>query len=77
MTLDVPLGTVVRDAIRAWKQKQQKPFLPLSHKPGEAQFDFGEAKIIYRGREMKAAFFRGQREKSFIQALIAIRNDIC
>ena len=49
--------TVVQDAVRAWKQKQQEPFLPLSHKPGEAQFDFGEAKVIYRGREMKAAFF--------------------
>ncbi len=35
--------TVVQDAVRAWKQKQQEPFLPLSHKPGEAQFDFGEA----------------------------------
>ena len=29
----------------------------MSHKPGEAQFDFGEAKVIYRGRRMKAAFF--------------------
>lgn len=49
--------TVVQDAVRAWKHKQQEPFLPLSHKPGEAQFDFGEAKVIYRGRDMKAAFF--------------------
>ena len=49
--------TVVQDAVRAWKQKQQEPFLPLSHQPGEAQFDFGEAKVIYRGRERKAAFF--------------------
>jgi len=49
--------TVVQDAVRAWKQKQQEPFLPLSHKPGEAQFDFGEAKVIYRGRPMKVAFF--------------------
>ena len=49
--------TVVQDAVRAWKQKQQEPFLPLSHQPGEAQFDFGEAKVVYRGRERKAAFF--------------------
>ena len=27
--------------------------MPLSHPPGEAQFDFGEAKAIYRGREIK------------------------
>ena len=49
--------TVVQDAVRAWKQKQQEPFLPLSHRPGEAQFDFGEAQVVYRGRRMKAAFF--------------------
>ena len=49
--------TIVQDAVRAWKQKQQEVFLPLSHKPGEAQFDFGEAKVLYRGRERKAAFF--------------------
>lgn len=49
--------TVVQDAVRAWKQKQQEPFLPLSHRPGEAQFDFGEAQVVYRGRQMKAAFF--------------------
>lgn len=49
--------TVVQDAVRAWKQTQQEPFLPLSHKPGEAQFDFGEAKVVYRGRERKVAFF--------------------
>jgi len=49
--------TVVQEAVRAWKEKQQEVFLPLSHKPGEAQFDFGEAKVVYRGRERKAAFF--------------------
>ena len=30
--------------------------MPLSHPPGEAQFDFGEAKAIYRGREIKVMF---------------------
>lgn len=48
--------TVVQEAVRAWRGKQQEPFLPLSHKPGEAQFDFGEAKCVYRGREIKAMF---------------------
>ena len=30
--------------------------MPLSHKPGEAQFDFGEAKAVYRGRDIKVMF---------------------
>jgi len=48
--------TVVRDAIRRWKQATAEVFLPLAHPPGEAQFDFGEAKAIYRGREIKVMF---------------------
>jgi len=30
--------------------------MPLSHPPGEAQFDFGQAQAIYRGREIKVMF---------------------
>ncbi len=48
--------SVVRDAIRRWKQATAEVFMPLSHPPGEAQFDFGEAKAIYRGREIKVMF---------------------
>lgn len=48
--------TVVQDAVRAWKQKQQEVFLPLSHPPGRAQFDFGQAQAVYRGREIKVMF---------------------
>ncbi len=48
--------TVVRDEIRRWKQATAEVFMPLSHPPGEAQFDFGEARAIYRGREIKAMF---------------------
>jgi transposase len=32
-------------------------FLPLSHPPGEAQVDFGEATIRIAGQETKAATF--------------------
>ena len=49
--------TVVKDAVRAWKQTQQEVFLPLSHPPGEAQVDFGEATICLAGRETKVALF--------------------
>jgi transposase len=49
--------TVVKDAVRDWKQSHQEVFLPLSHPPGEAQVDFGEATIRLSGQEMKFALF--------------------
>lgn len=49
--------TVVKDAVRAWKQTGQEVFLPLSHPPGEAQVDFGEAVIQLDGIETKVALF--------------------
>jgi transposase len=49
--------TVVKDAVRAWKQSHQEVFLPLSHPPGEAQVDFGEASVCLRGQPTKVALF--------------------
>jgi transposase len=49
--------TVVKDAVRAWRQSHQEVFLPLSHPPGEAQVDFGEATICLAGQEIKVALF--------------------
>lgn len=49
--------TVVKDAVRAWKQSRQEVFLPLSHPPGEAQVDFGEATIRLASQEIKVALF--------------------
>ena len=49
--------TVVKDAVRAWNQTRQEVFLPLSHPPGEAQVDFGEATIRLAGQETKVALF--------------------
>jgi transposase len=49
--------TVVKDAVRAWTQSHQEVFLPLSHPPGEAQVDFGEATIWLAGQEIKVALF--------------------
>jgi len=48
--------TVVRDEIRNWKRATAEVFMPLAHPPGEAQFDFGQARAIYRGREIKVMF---------------------
>ena len=49
--------TIVKDAVRAWKQSHQEVFLPLVHPPGEAQVDFGEATIRLAGQETKVAMF--------------------
>ena len=49
--------TIVKDAVRAWKQSHQEVFLPLSHPAGEAQVDFGEATIRLAGQETKVALF--------------------
>ena len=49
--------TVVKDAVRAWKQSHREVFLPLAHPPGEAQVDFGEATIRLGGQETKVALF--------------------
>lgn len=49
--------TVVKDAVRAWKQGQAEVFVPLSHPPGEAQVDFGQVTVLLCGEETKVAFF--------------------
>jgi transposase len=49
--------TAVKGAVRDWKQSHQEVFLPLSHPPGEAQVDFGEATVKLNGFERKVALF--------------------
>ena len=38
--------TIVKDAVRAWKQTHKEVLIPLSHPPGEAQVDFGFADVV-------------------------------
>ena len=59
--------TVVKDAVRAWTQSGREVFLPLSHPPGEAQVDFGEATIKLDGVESKLALFVMTLPYSFAQ----------
>ena len=40
--------TVVKDAVREYRISHRDVFLPLSHPPGEAQVDFGEATVRIR-----------------------------
>lgn len=48
--------TVVKDAVRALRQ-QEEVFVPLSHRPGEAQVDFGHAEVTLEGAPVKVALF--------------------
>jgi len=49
--------TVVGEAVRAWRERGRKVFLPLVHDPGEAQADFGSAEVVVGGERVKAAYF--------------------
>jgi transposase len=49
--------TVVQEEVRRWKRQSAEVFMPLSHRPGEAQVDFGAATVVYRGQTRKVAMF--------------------
>jgi transposase len=49
--------TMVKVAVRDWRAATREVFLPLSHPPGEAQVDFGEATVRLAGAETKVALF--------------------
>lgn len=48
--------TIVKDYVRAATLRHQEMFVPLTHAPGEAQADFGEAQVIVGGVEQKAHY---------------------
>ena len=49
--------TAVKDAVRALKEHAKEVFVPLSHRPGEAQMDFGQALVKVDGVLRKVMFF--------------------
>src|SRR5438270_6907285 len=49
--------TTVKDAVRAWRRRTAEVFVPLSHPPGEAQADFGQAEVILDGEPATVAVF--------------------
>jgi transposase len=49
--------TIVKDAVREIKKHNKEIFMPLSHRPGEAQVDFGYALVKMAGVLRKIAFF--------------------
>ncbi len=48
--------TIVKDYVFAARQRQREMFVPLSHPPGHAQVDFGEALGVIGGIECKIHF---------------------
>ncbi len=66
--------TIVKDYVRAAKIGGQEMFVPLSHAPGEAQADFGDAMVVIAGVECKAhfmAFDLPYSDDCFVQAFPA------
>jgi transposase len=49
--------TIVKDYVFAARQRQREMYVPLSHEPGHAQVDFGEALAVIAGVERKIHFF--------------------
>jgi len=49
--------TAVKEAVRRMQATRQEVFVPLVHRPGEAQVDFGQALVKLNGRLRKVAFF--------------------
>ena len=49
--------TTVKDYVREHRRQTKEMFVPLSHSPGHAQCDFGEALVVIGGVEQKAHCF--------------------
>jgi transposase len=63
--------TVVKDLVRRQKARGRETFVPLSHPPGHAQVDFGEAVAVIGGVRQKIHFFcmdLPQSDSGFVKA---------
>jgi transposase len=49
--------TMVKDYVRLQRVRKREMLVPLTHAPGEAQADFGEALVVIAGVEQKARYF--------------------
>jgi transposase len=49
--------TAVKEVVRDRRLRQREVFMPLSHRPGEAQVDFGAADVIWEGQQRRVALF--------------------
>jgi transposase len=70
--------TIVKDYVRERRRRMREMFVPLSHSPGHAQADFGEAKVYIAGVERKAHFFvmgLPHSDKCFVKAYPAAMTE--
>ena len=49
--------TIVKDYVRERRRRGQEMFVPLSHPPGHAQCDFGQARAVIDGVEQRIHYF--------------------
>ena len=49
--------TIVREYVAVQKRRTREVFVPLSHRPGHAQVDFGEADAIIDGQQVRHHYF--------------------
>jgi transposase len=49
--------SIVRAAVHDWRKTTAEVFVPLPHRPGEAQVDFGHAEVVIAGERVTAAYF--------------------
>ena len=49
--------TIVKQAVAAYKRSHAEVFVPLAHRPGEAQVDFGQAEVLLDGQTTTVALF--------------------
>jgi len=49
--------TIVREYVARAKLRTRQVFIPLSHRPGHAQADFGEADVYIAGKKQRVHYF--------------------
>ena len=49
--------TIVKDYVREKRKRLREVFFPLEHRPGTSQVDFGAARVVIGGRQLKAYLF--------------------
>ena len=72
--------TIVKDYVRESRRQSREMFVPLSHSPGHAQCDFGEALVVIGGVEQKAHCFvidLPHSDGCFVKAYPAETQDDC
>ena len=63
--------TIVKDYVREHRRHRREMFVPLTHPPGHAQDDFGEAWAVIAGVKQKVYFFAfdlPQSDASYVRA---------